>query len=231
VIKKYYTLLIASEVNHINKSIRLSGASMAAVLIIITLIISFSIFGISTFFNLGADLDSANYRDMKVFRSNIIDIIDEQKILGQSDSLVLRNIKEVIYRGAASSLMIAPLDGFVSQGIDIENNHNGVDIISFKGDQIKSALTGIVVFSGYNGDLGKSLIISHPYNYFTVYSHCDSLLVKERELVKKGQYIATVGESGVATAPHLHFEVWYNNNIIDPREIIKKYGDLDVSKE
>ena len=47
--------------------------------------------------------------------------------------------------------------------------------------------------------------------------------------VKRGQVIATVGESGIATAPHLHFEVWYNNIIIDPREIIDKYGDLDVS--
>jgi len=90
---------------------------------------------------------------------------------------------------------------------------------------------GIVIFSGNNGDSGNTLIISHPYNYHTIYSHCDSLLVKGRNQVSKGDIIATVGQTGKATAPHLHFEIWYNDSIIDPRNIINKYGDLDVSTE
>ena len=57
----------------------------------------------------------------------------------------------------------------------------------------------------------------------------DSLFIKERSLVLKGDMIATIGESGKATAPHLHFEIWYNDSIIDPRVIINKYGELDVS--
>ncbi len=197
----------------------------------IFLILLFSIFGITIFFDLDSRKNSVELKEMKVFRDEIVDIISNQKLLGTSDSLTLRNIKEVIHRGTASSLMIAPIDGFITQGLDVKNNHNGIDIISYKGDNIKSALDGVVVFSGENKNLGNTLIISHPYNYFTVYGHCDSLMVSERDLVKRKQIIATVGESGMTTAPHLHFEVWHNNIIVDPREIIKKYGDVDVSTE
>ena len=73
--------------------------------------------------------------------------------------------------------------------------------------------------------------ISHSYNYFTIYSHCDLLLVDERTRVKIGDVIGTIGESGKATAPHLHFEIWHNDSIIDPRNMINKYGDFDVSTE
>ncbi len=230
-IKKYYTLLIASESDHINKSIRLSTTPIVLLLSGILLILLLAIFGAAIFFGLDSRQGSVELKQMRVFRDEIVDIISNQKLLGTSDSLALRDIKKVIHTGATSSWMIAPIDGFVTQGLDAENNHNGIDIISYKGDHIKSALDGVVIFSGENKNLGNTLIISHPYNYFTVYGHCDSLMVSERDLVKKEQIIATVGESGITTAPHLHFEVWYNNVIIDPREIIKKYGDVDVSTE
>ena len=123
------------------------------------------------------------------------------------------------------------MNGFVTQSIDKIKNHNGIDIASEKGEAILASQNGTIIFSGGNGDLGNTLIISHPYNYFTVYSHCDSLLIKERNQVFKGDVIATVGESGKTTAPHLHFEILYNDSIIDPRNIINKYGDLDVSTE
>ena len=64
-----------------------------------------------------------------------------------------------------------------------------------------------------------------------MYGHCDSIFVKERDRISKGEVVATLGESGLTTAPHLHFEVWHENQIIDPRNIIEKYGELDVSTE
>ncbi len=230
-IKKYYTLLIASETDHINKSIKLSRASMITLLVIIISILSFSFLGFSHYLNLNSDKRIIEFKGMKTFKNNIVDIISTQKFSGKSDSLILRNIKGIINKGGPPLSMIPPINGFITQGIDTLNSHNGIDIISYKGDNIKSALDGVVVFSGENSDLGNLLIISHSYNYFTLYGHCDSIFVKQREIVEKGEIIATVGESGVTTAPHLHFEVWYNNQIIDPRDIIQKYGDLDVSTE
>ena len=127
--------------------------------------------------------------------------------------------------------MSAPIDGYSTEGLNKINDHNGIDIVSKKGDFIKCAEDGIVVFSGENGDLGKTVIVSHPFNYFTIYSHCDSLFVKQRDVVSKGDYIAILGDTGKTTGPHLHFEIWHNDIIIDPRNVIKKYGELDVSAE
>ena len=50
-----------------------------------------------------------------------------------------------------------------------------------------------------------------------------SIFVKERDRISKGEVVATLGESVLTTAPHLHFEVWHENQIIDPRNIIEKY--------
>ena len=230
-IKKYYTLLIASDTNHINKSIRLSRLSMIILFVIITSILILAFLGFSYYLNLNSDKRIIEFKETKAFKNNIIDIVSSQKFSEKSDSLILRNIKGIINKGGPALSITPPINGFITQGIDTLNSHNGIDIISYKGDKIKSALDGIVIFSGDNRDLGNLLIISHSYNYFTLYGHCDSIFVKQREIVRKGQMIATVGESGETTAPHLHFEIWHNNQIIDPRDIIQKYGDLDVSAE
>ena len=53
-----------------------------------------------------------------------------------------------------------------------------------------------------------------------------------RDIVYQGDYIATLGETGeIKSGPHLHFEIWHNDTIIDPRKVINKYGELDVSTE
>tara|TARA_Y100000588_G_scaffold391159_1_gene498954 strand:+ start:1906 stop:2439 length:534 start_codon:yes stop_codon:yes gene_type:complete len=170
------------------------------------------------------------FNNLQQFENDVVDIINNQ-VNNMSDSLIVREIHALANNQIAQISFSAPVDGFVTQSINSINNHNGIDIASEKGEVIVASQNGIIIFSGENGDLGKTIIISHPYNYFTVYSHCDSLLKKERNKVFKGEAIGTVGESGKATAPHLHFEIWYNDSIIDPRNIINKYGDLDVSTE
>ena len=229
-IKKYYTLLIASEADHINKSVRLSQISM--ILLIIVLIIGLFFFyrGLSDYFH--PNKNKLNYRELIEFKSNIVDIIFNKEFSIDSDSLRLRKIKNLIIENGPAISMIAPIDGYSTEGLNIDTNHNGVDIVSKKGDFIKCAQDGIVIFSGFNDDSGNTVIISHPFNYFTVYSHCDSLFVNQRDIVLQGDPIATLGDSGkIKSGPHLHFEIWHNDTIIDPRNVIKKYGELDVSTE
>ena len=162
--------------------------------------------------------------------SNISELIYSQSD-NDSDSIVVKKIRDIIINNGPTISMLAPVNGYVTQGIDSTSSHDGIDIVSKKGDFIKAANFGVVIFSGLNGDLGNTLIISHPYNYFTLYGHCDTIFVKERQKINKGDIIALLGDSGEASAPHLHFEIWKNDEIIDPRKIIHKYGDLDVSKE
>ena len=173
-----------------------------------------------------------HHQSLKEFHANVIDIIFDESFSNNSDSFSIRQIKNLVLNDGASTMMIAPVNGYSTEGIDLDKNHYGVDIVSKKGDLIKSAQDGMVIFSGQNEDSGNTIIISHPFNYFTVYSHCDSLLVNARDIVNQGDYIATLGETGeIKSGPHLHFEIWHNDTIIDPRNVINKYGELDVSTE
>ena len=229
-IKKYYTLLIASEPSHINRSFKVSQFIMNLVLILILVIIFFAYIGFS--YQLNISKHANEFNNLKEFENSVVDIIHNQiKFRESSDSVIVREIHNLINNQVSRFSFLAPVDGFVTQSINIDNNHNGIDIASEKGEIILASQDGLIIFSGYKGDLGNTLIISHPYNYYTIYSHCDSLLIKGRQRVSKGDIIATVGKTGKATAPHLHFEIWYNDSIIDPRNIINKYGDLDVSAE
>ena len=201
---------------------------MYSILFLLLLLIIFACIGFSYQFNMSKH--AMRFNNLQQFENDVVDIINNQ-VNNMSDSLIVREIHALANNQIAQISFSAPVDGFVTQSINSINNHNGIDIASEKGEVIVASQNGIIIFSGENGDLGKTIIISHPYNYFTVYSHCDSLLKKERNKVFKGEAIGTVGESGKATAPHLHFEIWYNDSIIDPRNIINKYGVLDVSTE
>ncbi|MFZ5989655.1 MAG: M23 family metallopeptidase [Bacillota bacterium] len=97
-----------------------------------------------------------------------------------------------------------------------QRKHEGIDIAASRGQSIKAAAIGKVVFSDWNGNYGKTVIIDHGYGLSTLYAHCSSLLVKEGQSVNKGDLIARVGNTGRSTGDHLHFEVRINNVAVDP---------------
>jgi murein DD-endopeptidase MepM/ murein hydrolase activator NlpD len=99
--------------------------------------------------------------------------------------------------------------------------HDGLDIANDSGTKIVAAGSGIVTYSGWNGGYGRVIIISHGYGYKSVYAHNRKNLVEVGERVKKGQVIAELGNTGRSTGPHLHFEVYYKGNKIDPLKILK----------
>lgn len=120
----------------------------------------------------------------------------------------------------------APADGPVTQGfMSAGRKHYGIDIAGKIGDPVVASAEGFVVFSGWTADLGNMVVISHDRDYITVYGHNDQLLVKQRQKVKKGDMIALLGNTGYSSGPHLHFEVWYHGDPINPREIIAEYHD------
>ena len=228
--KKYYTLLIASDANSINRSVRISRLLMHLMLIFFLLLFIFAYIGFSFQFNLNQNVSKTI--SLEQFKSNIVDLVDANlEFNSLPDSLLAKKIDKVINSRLNQILFSPPVDGFVTQSINKSNNHNGIDIAAERGERILASQAGLVIFSGFNGELGNTVILSHSYGYFTVYSHCDSLLVHERMKVKERDIIGTVGQTGKASAPHLHFELWYNDSIIDPRKVINKYGDLDVSTE
>lgn len=99
--------------------------------------------------------------------------------------------------------------------------HKGLDIANKEGTDIVAAGSGIVTYSGWNGGYGKVIIISHGYGYKSVYAHNKTNLVKVGDKVKKGQVIAKLGNTGRSTGPHIHFEIHFNGNQIDPLKVLK----------
>jgi len=166
-------------------------------------------------------------------KQNLIEMIDflkEQNIINDS---LLKNYDLLFdyknYQGLGE--IIKPVDGIITQGIsnDKQNPHNGIDIATQFKNKIFAIQDGIVIFSDDIQQLGNTIIIAHPNNYYSLYGHLFKSLVQEREIIQQNQMIGTVGNGKNDEGPHLHFEIWYNNLIIDPRKLIKEYKIKDVS--
>ena len=100
--------------------------------------------------------------------------------------------------------------------------HTGIDIKGNRGDPIKGAGGGKVVYSGWMGGYGKVLVIEHSNGQSTLYAHCSTLLVGKGANVSSGQLIAKVGTTGRSTGPHLHFEVRNGNTPVNPIKYLTK---------
>jgi len=130
--------------------------------------------------------------------------------------------------------IFAPVEGVVTKGIEWKGKkiiHSGIDVAADAGAIIKSPIDGFVVFSGESKDFGNIVIISHARGLYSVYGHNKKNLVKTRDFVSAGQKIATVGSGEEEDGPHLHFEIWKNDEVLDPRKFIEIYKDRDVSIE
>ncbi len=101
-----------------------------------------------------------------------------------------------------------------------KRQHTGIDIASASGTPIKTAGAGEVIFAGWMRGYGQVIIIDHGSNYATVYAHMSKILVDDGDIVKKGAVIGRVGQTGVATGPHLHFEVRVNGTARDPMKYL-----------
>ena len=115
----------------------------------------------------------------------------------------------------------APLKGLISDSFNLKNEHFGVDVLAAENEAIKASLGGTVVFSDWTTETGYSIAIQHENNLISFYKHNSVLLKKTGELVKAGDAIAIIGNSGeFSSGPHLHFEMWHKGKAIDPEHHI-----------
>lgn len=98
--------------------------------------------------------------------------------------------------------------------------HTGTDIAGNTGADIVAANDGTVIQSGWNDAYGYRITIDHGGGISTMYAHCSKLLVSVGNKVKAGDVIGKVGSTGLATGPHLHFEVQKEGKPVDPMDYI-----------
>lgn len=110
---------------------------------------------------------------------------------------------------------VAPVLGLITDGFGHRRDpftgrrafHRGLDISARRGTPIVAPADGIVVFTGRNGGLGKTVRVSHGFGHSTVYGHLDEYSVALGDVVHRGDEIGLLGNSGRSTGPHLHYEV------------------------
>jgi lipoprotein NlpD len=98
--------------------------------------------------------------------------------------------------------------------------HDGIDLAAPAGTPVRTAGEGVVLFAGPQSGYGLIVIVSHEKGLVTVYAHSRDLRVRTGQTVRPGQVIATVGESGKTSGPHLHFEVRVEGEPVDPMRFL-----------
>ena len=104
--------------------------------------------------------------------------------------------------------------------------HKGVDLSTYRsGDPILATADGQVVTVEYAPDFGNYVIIKHKHGFYTRYAHMQSFRVTRGQYVQQGQVIGYIGNTGISTGPHLHYEVHIGSDVVDPM----KYLNIKVS--
>lgn len=114
-----------------------------------------------------------------------------------------------------------PVSGEITSRYDSERYHYGLDLAARARSEIKAVASGYVLSSGYTRETGYTVWIMHASSYLSSYKHNSKLLVIAGQYVEQGEPIAIIGNTGESsTGPHLHFELWRQNQPVDPEDII-----------
>ncbi len=110
-----------------------------------------------------------------------------------------------------------PTTGYLTRGFEPDKGHIGIDIAGKAGVTVTAAADGYVVYAGWTQLDGNMLILSHAGGFLTFYKHNQSLARAAGMYVKRGDPIATLGNTGeTSQGPHLHFEIWKDGSPRDP---------------
>jgi murein DD-endopeptidase MepM/ murein hydrolase activator NlpD len=122
-----------------------------------------------------------------------------------------------------------PVDGSISSGFGYRKTpltglgterHRGLDFKAPHGTIVKNTARGKVIFSGRKGGYGNLVIVDHGQKYVTYYGHLSKLSVQKGQVIESNTVIGRVGSTGRSTGPHLHYEIRYNGEILNPIKFI-----------
>jgi murein DD-endopeptidase MepM/ murein hydrolase activator NlpD len=118
-------------------------------------------------------------------------------------------------------VLFPPIAGTVSQKYDARKKHYAVDVVAARETPVKAAANGMVIFAEWTADTGHVIILEHKDGLLSVYKHNGSLNKSQGDMVRAGEVIASVGNTGeFTTGPHLHFELWDKGTPLNPLDFI-----------
>jgi murein DD-endopeptidase MepM/ murein hydrolase activator NlpD len=182
----------------------------------------------------GEHLDDSSEKSMgnkdSSTNASIVERVEEDEILRNRISpprnrgLSLPQVMSGTRSGAETiegRTLIAPLKGVISAPFKSAKEHYGIDILAPALSPIKSVDKGIVISADWTMETGYTIGIQHDDNLISYYKHNSALLKKTGEAVAAGEAIAIIGNTGHLTSgPHLHFELWYKGQSLDPSQFI-----------
>ena len=152
---------------------------------------------------------------------------DAGGIGGSDENITLSQDEQDIAYIKENASIIVPVYGTVTSGYGprtptdiISANHAGLDIGANEGTEIIAAMEGTVELVSSYGDYGNHVKITNG-EISTMYAHCKDIYVNQGDYISQGQVIATVGNTGRTTGPHLHFKIARSGRTVDPQAIIQ----------
>jgi hypothetical protein len=177
---------------------------------------------------------------------NYSEISRETDVLCEQYKFMCRSYEEIIlYIHKQRLLFMAtpsgwPCKGCISSGYGFRVHpifrskefHSGIDISNRPNTPIFSTAAGRIVFSGYQSGYGNVIAISHGQgDYRTIYAHLSKRLVNVGAYVSRGNIIAKMGSTGTSTGTHLHYEVHFRENSVNPKPYLTNYSSAQPEKE
>ena len=160
-------------------------------------------------------------RQLSSYLSQAVEPIKEIGTLLDSQSALLTEIPSVwpVRNGIGNVTM------FFGPNINPINGqyyiHKGIDIATYRaGDPVVATADGQVVTAEYAFDFGNFIIIRHKHGYYTRYAHLQSFRAKVGQRVQQNEVIGYIGNTGISTGPHLHYEVHIGSDVVDPYRYI-----------
>lgn len=164
----------------------------------------------------------------QVARAEVEKLLDAQKVTADR----VKREHRVRHSGGDSDsvgggFVVAPVNGVITSnyGPRWGTTHYGLDIANSIGTPVRSPMDGVVLDAGPASGFGLWVRIQHDDGTVTVYGHINSFSVREGQRIRGGDVIAEVGNRGISTGPHLHFEVWAPGGAkVDPLAWLEERG-------
>ena len=176
---------------------------------------------------LTGDVKTVDFNKDSILEAARSDSVVINQIPSRADSLLRDKValedkyNPLTWTADKNFTLFAPVKGTISNYYNPKEKHFAVDVVTNKDAPVKATADGTVIFAEWTATTGYVIILKHKNNLISVYKHNASLSKEQGELVKEGEVIAAVGDTGdFSTGLHLHFELWSDGYPTNPTNFI-----------